>query len=59
MAGMSKCLYRELPRTACSQPEKCPRKCPGLLGARVKPKNSIEKQGILPSQPVFLTRCIR
>ena len=36
---------------------KCPRKCPSLLGTRVKPKGNIEKQGILPPQPFsFLDR---
>ena len=53
------CPYRELPRTASTQPEKCPRKCPSLLPAWVKTKNAIEKQGILPPQPSsFLERLL-
>ena len=47
-----------LPRTACNQPEKCPRKCPSLLGAWVKPKGKIETQGILPPQPSSFFECL-
>jgi hypothetical protein len=47
-----------LPRTACNQPEKCPRKCPSLLPAAGKPKYGIERQGILPPQPSSFFECL-